>query len=301
MNAPAMPRSQILQGMGFALIGFAILPFGDAVVKTMSGQWPGPAIAALRYFFGAVALAAILAVRQGRAGFRCPKPWVQFGRAFGVSISAAGFFAGVQLMPLSDMTAISFTSPIIVALLSSALLKEPPSRAIWLASGLAFVGMVILLRPNIATIGWAGVLPLISALGFAVMVVCNRMAAGSGSAMQMQMLISAFALPFLILIAMAGHHSGMPQFVITWPDWTVVARCAVVACTGSVAHTMLYLATERVSAGRTAPLAYSQLLIAVIIGAAFFGDIPDAVALVGAVIIVGAGLYLWRSEQITSS
>jgi drug/metabolite transporter (DMT)-like permease len=287
--------------MAFALAGYAILPFGDAVVKSMGGEWPGPAVAALRYFFGALAMSGLLFYREGRAGFRCPRPWVQVGRAFGVSISAAGFFAGVQLMPLADMTAISFIGPIIVALVSSFLLKERPSRPIWIAAGVAFVGMLLVLRPNIAAIGWVGILPLISAFGFALMVVCNRLAAGSGSVLQMQFLISALALPILAAIAFAGHFSGLPQFRITWPDASVIARCAVVACTGSAAHTFVYLATERISAARTAPLAYAQLVIALATGIAFFEDWPDAIALLGAAIIVVAGLYLWRSERITAS
>ncbi len=301
MNISAADRSTAMQGMVFALCGYAMFPVGDAIVKSMGGEWPGTAVATLRYFFGALGIAAILWFRDGKAGFRCPRPWVQLGRAAGVSMSASGFFVGVQLMPMTDMTAISFTGPIIVALISAALLKEPPSRAVLLSGAAAFVGMIFVLRPNIAGMGWAVVLPLISAFGFAMMILCNRMAAGSGSALLMQMLISALALPMLAVIAVIGHATGLPSFAISWPDWTIVARCAVVACTGSLAHALLYMGTERVSAASTAPLAYVQLIGAALMGMAFFGDWPDSTAIVGALIIVGAGLYLWRSEQLTTS
>lgn len=296
-----LENQRTLQGLGFALAGFALLPVGDAVVKGMAGQWPAPAIGALRYLIGATALVLLLWFRDGRAGFRCPSPWLQLGRAASVSIAATAFFIGVQIMPLADMTAISFTSPIMVALMSAIILREPPPRAVWIAGGIAFVGMIILLRPNIAAIGWAGLLPLISAAGFASMVICNRMAAGSGSALQMQMLISVLAFPMLAVIAFATNKTGVPQFAITWPSGAIILRCALIACTASLAHTLIFLATERLSAGRVAPLVYVQLLMAVTLGAAFFDELPDAGTLAGAVIIIGAGFYLWRSERITAS
>ena len=284
-----------VSAFGLALAGFALLPVGDAIVKSMASEWPGTAIAALRYFFGALAIAALLAVREGRAGFVCPRPWIQLGRAAGVSVSAAAFFAGVQIMPLAEMTAISFTSPIIVAILSAQFLGEPTRRAVWVATGVAFAGMLILLRPDIGKIGWAGVLPLISAAGFAVMILFNRMAAGHGSALQMQMLITALALPLLAGIALAGHMSGIRRLLVTAPDWTVALRCAVIAVTASVSHTCLYMATERATAAAIGPVVYVQLLVALVLGMFFFGDQPDSVGLGGAALIIAAGLYLWRA------
>lgn len=301
MRPPNKYNKLKLQGMGFALAGFALLSLGDAIVKGMAGLWPAPAIGALRYAIGAVMLVLLLWHREGRAGFSCPSPWIQMGRAASVSISATAFFVGVQIMPLADMTAISFTSPIFITVFSALILKEPPPRAVWIAGGLAFVGMIILLRPNIAAIGWAGLLPLISAAGFAVMVICNRMVAGVGSALQMQMLVSVLALPMLVLIALATDRSGIPQFVIGWPDGSVVLRCAAVACTASLAHGLIFVATERLSAALVAPLIYVQLVMAVGLGVSFFGEVPDLGTLAGAAVIVAAGVYLWRSERVTAS
>jgi drug/metabolite transporter (DMT)-like permease len=161
--------------------------------------------------------------------------------------------------------------------------------------------MIILLRPNIIAIGWAGLLPLISAAGFAIMVICNRMVAGAGTALQMQMLVSVLALPMLSLMALASDRSGIQQFAISWPDASVVARCAVVACTASLAHGLIFIATQRLSAALVAPLIYVQLLMAVGLGVSFFGEVPDLGTLAGAAVIVAAGLYLWRAERITAS
>ena len=287
--------------MGLALAGFVLLSVGDAVVKGMAGQWSPPAVGALRYGIGSVMLALLLWHREGRGGFRCPQPRLHLIRAASVSISAAAFFTGVQMMPLADITAISFTSPFIVASLSAIILKEPPTRSTLIAGVVAFLGTVIVLRPNIAAIGWAGLLPLIAATGFATLVVSNRIAAGSGSALQMQVLLSALAFPMLSALALAADAVGPARFALSWPEAGVIARCAIIAVTASLGHMLIYLATERVSASRTAPLMYVQLLMAVTLGAVFFDEQPDAGMLIGAAIIVGAGLYLWRAERITAS
>jgi drug/metabolite transporter (DMT)-like permease len=284
-------------GLLLALAGFALLSFGDAVVKTMTGMWPGTAIASLRYVIGATGLSVLLWQREGRSAFSMPDAPLHWGRGFCVALGASCFFVAVSIMPLAETTVISFASPILVALLSAVILKEPASRATWLATVLAFAGVVTVIRPNIAHIGWAGLLPLITAFTMAVMVILNRIVAGRGSALKMQMLISVTAVPVLLFFAVSGHVSGYPPLRITVPDWTVVARCALVACSASLAHGLLFMATERVSAASMAPLTYVQLLVAVVLGMLWFGDHPDWITAVGALLIIAAGLILWRGRR----
>jgi drug/metabolite transporter (DMT)-like permease len=290
-------NGKVTQGLLFALGGFALLSVGDAVVKTMAGLWPGTAIAALRYVFGAVGLAGLLYAREGRAAFTLPDPKIHWARGFTVAVGSASFFVAISLMPLAEATVITFANPIFVALLSALFLREPASRPTWVATGLAFAGVVIVIRPNLANVGVIGILPLCTALLMAVMVILNRRVAGRASAIKMQFLISATAVPILLLIATTGQLSGFPAFHFGWPAWSVIARCALVACSASLAHGLLYMATERVSAASIAPLAYVQLLVAVIMGALLFGNRPDAMTGLGALLVIGAGLILWRGQR----
>ena len=290
-------KSQATIGLLYALAGFSLLSLGDAVVKTTAGMWPGTAFASLRYVFGAIGLSVLLWRREGRAAFTMPDAALHWGRGACVAIGASCFFVAISFMPLAEATVISFASPIFVALLSALFLKEPASRAAWSATGLAFAGVVIVLRPNIANVGWIGVLPLITAMTMSVMVILNRTVAGRASALKMQMLISVTALPLLLLLAVAGHVSGLPALRVSVPDWTIVARCALVACTGSVAHGLIYRATERVSAANIAPVTYVQLLSAIGLGMLWFGDQPDWVTAGGSLLVVSAGLVLWRGQS----
>jgi drug/metabolite transporter (DMT)-like permease len=114
--------------------------------------------------------------------------------------------------------------------------------------------------------------------------------------LDLQFLIAAFATPILLGVAIIGHLSGAPQFHVPVPDWTIIARCAVVAMTGTAAHWLIFLATTRASAAVTAPMLYVQMLVAIIIGWSAFGDVPDLATIGGAALIIAAGLFLWRQS-----
>lgn len=287
------PRKALL----FALAGFMLLSVGDVVVKTMAGQWPGSAIAALRYVFGAVGLVAIVAWRSGRKEFRVPRPGLQIARGAAVAAATLGFFLGVHVMPLADATAIVFTSPLLTVLLSAVFLRERVPRATWVAIALAFAGVLIVLRPNLAALGLAALLPLGAALAMAVLMILNRRAAGLASAVSLQMALAVAAAPMLIAAAAAGHLTGDPLLVVGMPDWTVVARCAVVAVTATTGHWLIFRATELASAATIAPTTYAELVVAVGAGALIFGDYPDAVSVGGMALIVAGGLWLWRAQR----
>src|SRR3546814_20539312 len=80
-------------GLLLALGGFITLSAGDGIVKSTAGEWPGPAVAALRYVFGAAALGVLLAIRHGRAGFVVPRLGLQFGRGASVAMAPLCFYA----------------------------------------------------------------------------------------------------------------------------------------------------------------------------------------------------------------
>lgn len=280
-----------------ALTGFACLTLGDAVVKSMAGQWPGTAIAALRYGFGVLGLAIALWWTRGRAGFICPRPALQFGRGLCVSIASIGFFMAVHAMPLASATSIQFTSPMLTALLSAFFLKERAPAAVWVAIVLAFAGVLIVLRPEVSALGLAACFPLLAALGMAGLMIFNRKAAGDAPLLEMQFLVAVFAAPVLTVAMALGHVSGVPLLHVPAPDWSIVGRCAVVAVTGTVSHLLIFMATTRASAAVISPMVYVQLIVAVALGWIWFGEAPDLPTMGGAALIVAGGLYLWQDQR----
>jgi drug/metabolite transporter (DMT)-like permease len=284
-------------GLLFALAGFVLLSVGDAVVKSIAGEWPPTAIAALRYAIGAVGLSAILLASEGRAGFRIVHPRRQLVRGASVAVATVAFFGSLFLMPLAEATAIVFVSPIVTAVLAPLILGERASRATWVASAAAFAGVLVILRPNIAELGLPALLPLAAAFAMSGLFMANRSVAGAASALAMQAALALIAAPILLGAAALGHVSGLAPLVIGAPSPEVLAKCAFVAVSASSGHWLIYLGTTRAGAASVAPMTYVQLVVATALGWWWFGDRPDPIALAGAAVIVGAGLALWWSDR----
>jgi drug/metabolite transporter (DMT)-like permease len=277
----------------FGLAGFGLLSLGDAVIKSMAGAWPGPAVAALRFGIGAAGLGAILLWREGPRAFVPPRWGVQWLRGAALALASLMFFLAVFVMPLAEATAIQFVSPMLTALVSAWLIGERPARATLIASLVAFCGVLIVLRPNVELLGLAAFLPLGAAVGMAFVMTGNRMAAGDTSPLAAQFFVSIIAFLFLMLAATAGHMSGVDALHLDWPPASVMVRCAIVAVSASTAHALVYAATLRASSAAIAPTVYVQIVAATLIGIFWFGDLPDGVAMAGTAIIIASGLWLW--------
>lgn len=281
-------------GLLLAIAGFATLSIGDAVIKSMAGMWPVTAVAALRFTIGAVVLATMLAWQEGGAGLRPRRPWLQAARGACLAISSLAFFSAIFVMPLAETMAITFLSPVLTALLSGPLLGEKVRREVWLASLLALGGVLMILRPNLVELGWPAILPLVAALFFSLMIIANRASAGHGSALAMQAYMAIVAAPLLVAGAFAADALEIAGMQFGWPDGEIVLRCAFVAFTATTAHWLVYIGTTRAGAAQIAPASYVQMLVATLLGWWFFGEVPDALTIAGAAVIIGAGLYLWR-------
>ncbi len=285
-------------GILFGLTGYALLTVGDAVIKTMAGEWPGTGVTAIRFVIGAVGIGVIIAMKYGRAGFAVPRPRLQVARGVSLSIASLCFYMSLFFMPLAEATVISFGAPIVIALLSGWWFGERVPRVSWLAMLLATIGVIIVLRPNLALYGWPALLPIVAMCAMAVFAMLNRISAQDVSPLASQFWVALYAAPIQLVVAAIGHLSGEPSLAVTaLPSLDVVLRCAFVALSASSAHMLLFMATRRVSPATMAPTMYIQIVVAILVGAAVFGDRPDAVALAGIALIVTAGLVLWYASS----
>ncbi|VWX58577.1 DMT family transporter [Sphingorhabdus sp. 109] len=290
-------RTAAAGGITLALMAFAGFPVGDALIKSMAGDWPAPAVAALRFAFGALALAIILFLREGRCGFQVSRPWLHVARGFALSVVTICFFSAIYIMPLADAVAITFVNPILTALFSGWFLKEKMPPRTWVATIIAFAGVLIMLRPNVAAFGWVAILPLIAAFAMSTMLILNRMVSTQRSIFAAQFYIAFWAAIFLTLAALVGHWLVPVMAIADAPDWDVVLRCLLVALTGTGCHFLLFMATMRTTAAAIAPIVYIQLLVATAISVFIFGDPIDRTAMMGGLLIIFSGLLLWRGAR----
>lgn len=289
-------------GLLMAMAGFATFSVGDGIIKSITGQWSPVAIATMRYILAASVLCGVMRQREGRV-FPVPLLRWHLLRGSAVGIGAAAFFIALNYVPLAEATAVLFTSPMLAVVLSFFLLGEPIRLRAVGAIIVALAGVMLILRPNLATAGLAALFPLVTATTTAVMIIGNRKAVGSGSNLAMQAYMALFGLPILLVLGAVGHFSGNPLLYIEMPSLQVLLACAIVAGTASFGHHLVFLGTTRAGAAAVAPMMYVQLLVAMAIGWAVYGEMPDRVAMVGVVLIVAAGLLMLgrRTDQVRSA
>lgn len=292
-------RARVRRGsILLALAAFCIFSFGDGITKSTAGLWPGTAVAAMRFSFGAMGLGLILLVKEGVSGFAMPRPLIQIARGAMMTCSTACIFVALQVMPLATATAIAFTTPLWTALLSALLLRERISLRLWGTIAAAFVGVVLVLRPNFAALGAVALLPLAAAIGMAFLMILNRIAAEVSSSLLSQFLVAVLAAPMLAIVALGAHLTGNPAFHIGVPSWSLVARVATLSVSATIGHWLVFLATVRTSAATVAPAQYVQIVFAVTIGWIIFGDMPDVLAFAGIALIIGAGAWLLMGPPV---
>jgi drug/metabolite transporter (DMT)-like permease len=295
-NSTNLSQNEVKKGLLFALAGFVTLAAGDVVIKQIALLWPGPAIAALRYSLAAVGLSAVILLKSGQRGFTMPMPAAQIGRGVSVACATLCFFSSLRYLPISVATSITFVSPMITALFSSIFLGERASGKTWAAIVVAFTGVIIILRPEIARVGPAAMLPLGGAASMAALFIFNRKVAGTAPVLVQQWLAAIIAAPILIVASLVLDKSGASWAQISWPSPHVILNCSIVAFSATCAHLLVFRSTEFAPATLTSPMTYVQILVALAAGWMMFGDVPDVLSIIGVSIIIGSGLFLWKSS-----
>lgn len=202
-------------------------------------------------------------------------------------------FAAVAYIPLADATAISFLNPVFAMILAIPLLGERVGPVRWSATGLAFVGALILLRPTPESFQPAALLALGAALimGFELIFI-KKLTGREG--------------PFQILLVNNLIGLGLSSLAVI-PVWQppTQAQWALLAAIGvcmAAAQACFVNGMARAEASYVAPFSYATLIFAALFDAVFFGVLPTAVSLAGAgIIVAGAVLLALREARVKTS
>jgi drug/metabolite transporter (DMT)-like permease len=268
------------------MLGFASM---DAISKWLVADYAIGQMMWIRY--GVFCVFAWLIV-QRRGGLltaaRSQRPWLQAGRALLAAVESAVFVLAFKYLPLADTHAVAATSPLIVIALGALFLGERAGLARWLAVAVAFVGMLMIVRPGFRALDWPMLLPLLGALLWAAYQVLVRLCSRSDSP-DTTLVWSAFVA--------FGAATLVGPWQWQWPDAHGWGLLVAVALLGAMAHYALIRALDHADAGAVQPYAYTLLVWAAVLGALVFGDIPDHWTLTGAAIIVASGLYTWHHDR----
>jgi S-adenosylmethionine uptake transporter len=275
------------------LIGIALLSIMDAMIKGLVATLPVVEVAFLRYVVGSCVMIGIAAVRQ--PGW--PRPdtiRANAVRAILVVVTATCFFYALGVLPLAETLILSFVSPLFTALLAVLLLGERLNGRILAAIAAGFGGVLIIVLgshtggegPASTGLGgqslWGVAAVLVSALTYSASNVLLRARAQRD--------------PLLLIVLIQNVAPGLMLAVPAWWFWQAPSgdesvRLVLVGLLGVGGHLFLARAYAGAEAIRLAPLDYTALLWAVVIGFFAFAEIPTVWAFLGAVLIL-AGAFI---------
>jgi drug/metabolite transporter (DMT)-like permease len=278
-----------LRGVLLMLAAVGVFAIMDALMKHLTGSYPTLQVACLR---GASSLpfVAMSYLLTGKLHLLRP---VRFGlhmlRAALAIVMLWGFLWALAHASMADTYAVFMSAPLLVVLAASVMLREKVDRQLWFAILAGLTGVLAMLKPSVAGIAsLAGLATLLSALAYAVIVVLVRILARTDTTASM-------VFWYLLLLSIGAGALAAPGWVsIRGEDWPWIAA---VGLTGWAGQHLITEAFRLAPASLVAPYEYTAMVWAVGIDWIVWEVLPSARMLVGASIVVGAGLYLLNRER----
>ena len=288
MPGSAVPEAR-LRGIFLFCTALALFIGMSGLVKQLAQDYPVEQIIWARYFFHFVLMLAVFPHRiptflvSRRKG-------VQVLRGLLMLLATVCGFTALRFMRIADITAITFTTPLIATALSVLILREQVGVRRWSAVLVGFIGVLIVVRPGSGVFDWWVLLPLVMACLYALYQIATRLVRDA-----------ADPLNALFYTALVGAVLTVPFLLFGWRtpdnalDWLMLAALGVLGGTG---HFLIIEAYRRAPVSVIAPFGYTELIWAALVGYAVFGELPDGWTWVGAAVIAASGLFVLHRERV---
>lgn len=202
------------------------------------------------------------------------------------------WFYAITVIPLAQVFALEFTSPLWVIVLSTIILKEKLTQHRVIAGILGFIGILIVARPTPDTLNWGLITAALAAIGFALTIVFTRKLTRTESISSILFFLTGIQLFLGLIFAGYDGDISFPSSQ-SWP-WVVL-----IAIAGLLAHFCLTTALKLAPATVVIPIDFARLPIIAIIGVMFYNEALDPLVLLGATIIFAANYYnIWRETRL---
>lgn len=289
-----------VKGMAIMVLSVLLLPLMDAIGKwlAMVDNMPPATVTFMRFFIQCWLMFFILLIVGGFAALRTQYLAGNLIRGALMGFGGLCFFTAVKYMPLADAMAVFFAEPLILTLFSAIFLKEKVGWRRFSAVGIGLIGTMIVIQPSFEIFGAVSLLPLATAVTFAIYLILNRKYGAKESPLVMQFyagvggwVLAGVAVIFGTAAGLGDLSFGLPQGIQPW------LLLLLLGTIGTVSHLMVVQAFKLAPASMLAPFQYLEIVNAVLVGLIVFGDFPTPSKWCGIAIIVGSGFYVFMRER----
>jgi drug/metabolite transporter (DMT)-like permease len=289
ITAPALPAGgSAALGLGFSMLAYFLFASSDAIVKLLVQRY---SVFQLIPFQVCFALIPVLGTMLATGGLRAPRRKNLRLLAVRALLAGVGTVIGIYAfsqLPMADVYAIAFCTPLLVTLLSIPILGERVGLRRWSAVVVGFVGVLVMVRPGFTTLAMGHLAALATAF------------TGAGTVLLMRHLRGAESPSVMVASVMVGLLTvSLPvlPFVFLMPTASDLALSAASGLMMGCAQFCILRALSLASAATVAPMQYSMMVWAVVYGLVVFGQPVSPFVLAGAAIVVLSSLYTMNRER----
>lgn len=301
MTVASASLDRILPGVVLMLAFCALAPLLDVSSKLAAeaGVPVGQITAARFVVQGALMLPVTMAMRLDWGLSRRMLALVSL-RALFLILSTFSFVSGIAVMPVADALAIAFVEPFILLILGRLIFGDEVGPRRIGASAVGFGGALLVIQPSLAAFGLVALWPLATAFFFAFYMLVTRAMSAGMHPVAMQFHTSwAGALMCLPVIWLA-EGSGIGPLDPVWPQGLQWVWLAGVGFWAALSHICMTYALKFAPSATLAPLHYLEIVAAVALGYAIFGDFPNPLTWAGISVIVSSGMYIIHRERLAA-
>lgn len=296
-----------IQGVGFLVLGTLIFSLQDIAVKWIGGDYPVLEIVTFRSLV-ALPLTLLFFRFEGGRGLPATKRHVlEYVRGLFFFLSYTTHFMGLAALPLADIAAIRFSAPLMITILSVVLLGEVVGSRRWMALFVGFMGVLLIVRPGLATFNMGSLFILISVLFYALSAILTRKLQTTDSSATMAYYSSlAYLVATLILaplvIGIGQIPDAHPSIAFLFRPWAMpsLLDLTIMSGLGLVWAGGMYFVARAYSvalASAVAPFEYLALPIHITWGFLLWQEVPTWLTLAGSALTLGSGLYILYRER----
>ncbi len=275
-----------VRGAVWILLAAFLMSAQSTIIKSLGTTMDSLEIVFFRGLFG-VALILPFLTPIGWIHVSTRRPKLHLARSIaGVVAMGCGFYAFTKLS-LADATAIAFTMPLFMIVLAVSTLAEVVGWRRWTATLIGFAGVLVVVRPGMATFQAASLIALVGALSHAVVGVLLKKLASTETIASIMFYFSVTGTVVFLVPAI---------LVWTTPSWSELGLLALMSALGMSSQAAFFQACRVGEMTAVTPFDYSRLIFAVAFGYLLFDELPDAWTAGGAAIIVASTLFIARRE-----
>lgn len=285
-RAPVSRLSPTAQGIVLMLGAIFLFSSMDATAKMLMARYAPMQVVWARYAGMMLVVTLVLAPRLGPL-LRTRRVGLQLLRSAFLFAATVSFFTAISHMDIAAATAVMQVHPVILTLGAALLLREPLGPRRLFGVGAALCGALIVIRPGTEVFSWTALMPLLGGIFYASYALTTRFL-GRDEPILTSFLYTA------IIGTVAASVLAVP--VWTAPSLPDAALFLMLGAVGAAGQFLLIRSLTLAEAGAVAPFGYAGVVFATLWGLLAFGEVPDLWTVIGALVIVGAGVYVWHRE-----